>query len=226
MYLVNASVQDFVRQPSEEDWTRLSVYARRMRHFMEHGHDFPSEAALKFLNAHLSGRCMLPNLQDVRWLGASPEHLEPMYPLIVSSALTNFRLALKEHGSLDALKIVPTLEALAPAYNSLVEIRICHPTMHDPQIINAASTLLLKCNPDKLRYFHVDSALSTEALVHAAQLPNLEMFHHSDRRDGIRHTAPPVKFSLPQITGNQSNKLSFPFAPNHHPYPIYHLHGP
>ena len=174
--LVNIFVQDFLRQPSEEEWARLSIYARRMRYLMDPRHERPSEAALKLLNTRFSGRCMLPNLRGVRWISAPPEHLEPMLPLIVSSTLTEFRLALNTHEPWDALQIVPALEALAPAYNSLVEIRFCHPTMHHPQIIHAASALLLKCNPEKLRYFHVNSVLSTEAFVHAAQFPNLEAF--------------------------------------------------
>jgi len=144
---------------------------------MDHSYGFPSEAALKSLNTRFSGRCMLPNLQDIRWINALPEQLQPMFPLIVSSVLTNFRLGLDGYDPLDAPQIVPALEALAPSYNSLVEIRFCNPTMHDPRIINAASTLLLKCNPDKLRYFHVDSALSMEAVIHATQLPNLETFN-------------------------------------------------
>ena len=119
---------------------------------------------------------MLPKLQDIRWIAASPEHIELMLPLIVSPTLANFRLGLDVLDPLNALQVVPALEALAPAYNSLVEIRICDPTLHDPRIVHAASSLLLNCNPDKLRYFHVDSALSTEAFIHATQLPNLEQF--------------------------------------------------
>ena len=176
MRLVDVSVQDFVRQPSEEEWARLSVYARRMRYFMDYNSDPPSEAALKLLNTHFSGRCMLPGLRDIRWISAPPEHLEPMLPLIVSPVLTNFRLGLNNIHPLNALQVIPVLESLAPAYNSLVEVRICQYLVHDPRTIKAASTLLLKCNPDKLRYFHVDSVLSIEALIHATQLPNLEQF--------------------------------------------------
>jgi len=119
---------------------------------------------------------MLPNLRDIRWLNASTEHLELTLPLIVSSALTDFRLGFDTHGPSDASQVVPALEALAPAYDSLVAVRICHSTIHDPRIIRAASDLLLKCNPDRLRDFYVISVLFAEAFVHASQLPNLESF--------------------------------------------------
>jgi len=176
---------------------------------MDHNHGFPSEAALKALNTRFSGRCMLPSLQDIRWFGGSLELLQQVFPLIVSSTLTNFRFGLNKHDPLDALETIPALEALAPAYNSLVEIRICGPTMYDPRIINAASTLLLKCNPDKLRYFHVDSALSTEAFVHATQLPNLEAF--TIRTDAMESDIPlpPSTFpSLRSLTINTTSTLS------------------
>lgn len=177
---------------------------------MDRDDNFPSEAALKSLNARFSGRCVLPNLQDIRWISASPEHLEPMLPLIVSSALTNFRLGLKGHDPLDALEIVPVLEDLAPAYNSLVEIRICGPTMHDPRIVNAASTLLLNCNPNKLRYFHVDSALSMEAFIHATQLPNLEAF--TIRTDTIESDIPLSSSIFPSLRSVQI-KATNPLSP-------------
>jgi len=201
--LVNASVQDFVRQPSEEEWARLSTYARRMRCLVDHRSDFPSDAALELLNTRFSGRCMLPNLQIIRWIAASPKHLEQMLPLIVSPTLTEFRLGLNVPDPLDALQLVPFLEALAPAYGSLVGIRICDPTIHDPQTIRAASALLLKCNPNKLRYFHVDSALSTEAFIHATQLPNLEEF--VIRADATEPSIPLPTLMFPSLTSLEIN---------------------
>ena len=169
-------MQDFIREPSEEEWARLSVYARRMRYFLNGGRDVPSEAALRLLNARSSGRCMLPKLRDIQCFSAPREHLEQLLPLVVSPVLTNFLLGFNIHSNLDGFQLVPILEALAPAYNSLTEVRIYYPTPHDPQIIHATSNLLLKCNPDKLRDFTVISALSAEAFIHATQLPNLEMF--------------------------------------------------
>jgi len=169
-------MQDFLREPSEDEWVQLSVYARRMRYFTGFWHAEPSEAALVLLNKRFSDRCMMPRLRDIGWLGAPPEHLELMLPLIVSPVLTSFRLGLRAQDTLNASQVVPVLKALAPAYNSLVEVRIGHPIFHDPQIIHAASDLLLKCNPDKIRTFRVISSLSTEAFIHATQLPNLETF--------------------------------------------------
>ena len=136
----------------------------------------PSEGALRLLNMRFSGRCMLPGLRDVRWISAPPEHLELMLPLIISPVLTNFRLGINNIHPLNALQVIPVLESLAPAYNSLVEVRVFQSVVQNPRVINAASTLLLKCNPDKLRYFHVDSVLSVEAFIHGTQLPNLERF--------------------------------------------------
>jgi len=143
---------------------------------MDPRHAYPSEAALKLLNTRFSGRCMLPKLRDIGWIGASPEQLELALQLIVSPILTDFRLGVSPRGPLNASQAIPALKALAPAYNSLVGIHICNSTIHDPHIIDAASTVLLKCNPEKLRYFHVDSALSVEAFTYATQLPNLESF--------------------------------------------------
>ena len=143
---------------------------------MDSEHAAPSEAALRLLNARFSGRCMVPRLRDIRWFDAPPEHLKLMLSLIVSPVLTNFRLGLHAQDTLDASQVVPVFEALAPAHGSLVEVRICHHTVHDPQITRAASDLLLKCNPDRIRTFRVDSSLSTEAFIHATQLPNLETF--------------------------------------------------
>ena len=113
---------------------------------------------------------MILRLRDIRWLGAPQEYLELMLPLIVSPALTNFRLGLGTYDDLNASQVVPALEALAPAYNSLVEMRFCGDSIHDPQIIHAASHLLLKCNPDTIRHFRVVSALSAQAFIHTTQL--------------------------------------------------------
>ena len=166
---------------------------------------------MKLLNTRFSGRCMLPKLQDIRWISASPKHIEPTLRLIVSPALTNFRLALRNYGPISASQLVPALEALAPAYNSLVEIRICHSTIHDPRTIHAASTLLLKCNPDKLLYFHVDSALSVEAFIHATQLPNLEAFtfraHTTELGIPLPTSTFPSLRSLDVITVNTDSPL-------------------
>lgn len=169
-------MQDFLREPSEDEWAQLSVYARRMRYFTGFWHAEPSEAALVLLNKRFSGRCMMPRLRDIGWLGAPPGHLELMLPLIVSPALTNFRLGLFAQDILNASQVVPVLEALALACNSLVEVHIGHPTVHDLHTIRAASDLLLKCNPEKLRTFRVISSLSTEAFIYATRLPNLEKF--------------------------------------------------
>ena len=147
-----------------------------MRRFTALDAAFPSEAALKLLNVRFSGRWMLPKLQDARWINAPRELVEPMLTLIVSPALTNFQLGLNVYDPLNALEVVPVFKALAPAYNSLVEIRICNPTINDPQIIHATSALLLGCNPDKLLYFHVDSTLSAAAFIYATQLPSLKAF--------------------------------------------------
>jgi hypothetical protein len=169
-------VQEFVREPSEEEWERLAAYARRMRRFVDPKPPFPSEEVLELLNSRFSDRCMLPRLHDIRWITATQEQVEPMLPLIVSPTLTNFRLGLDILDPSDASSVIPVLEALAPAYNSLVEIRISGPTAYDPQTIHAVSTLLLRCNPDKLRCFSMVSALSAEAFIHATQLPNLKEF--------------------------------------------------
>ena len=156
-----------------------AVFCLRTADALFHGPRFrppPSEGALKLLNMRFSGRCMLPGLRDVRWISAPPEHLELMLPLIISPVLTNFRLGINNIHPLNALQVIPVLESLAPAYNSLVEVRVFQSVVQNPRVINAASTLLLKCNPDKLRYFHVDSVLSVEAFIHGTQLPNLERF--------------------------------------------------
>lgn len=195
--------QDFVRQPSEEEWERFSVYARRMRYFMGFMSASPSEAALKILNARFSGRCMLPKALDIRWIVAPPEYLELVLPLIVSPVLTNFRLGLSVHGPIKASKIKFVLEALAPARNSLVEICVCDPIDHDPQVVEATSTLLLNCNPDKLRYFRVDSALSTEAFIHTTQLPNLKSF--LIRTDTTEPDAPLPTSMFPSLTTLEIN---------------------
>jgi hypothetical protein len=87
-------MQDFLREPSEEEWARVSVYAKRIHCFMDSGRAVLSEAALGLLNTHFSDRCMVPKVRDIRWLGAPPEHLELMLSLIVSPILANFRLGL------------------------------------------------------------------------------------------------------------------------------------
>ena len=168
-------MQEFVREPSGEEWEWLSVYAQRMRRLMQESVK-PSEETLRLLNKRFSNSCMFPRLREARVACESPVHLELLLPLIVSPVLSSLHFSGLPYGSgpLRPPQLVPTLEALAPAYNSLAEIRICNPMIHDPRIIDAASTLLLKCNPDKLRYFHVDSTLSEEAFIHASQLPKLE----------------------------------------------------
>jgi len=69
---------------------------------MDSRHAYPSEAALKLLNTRFSGHCMLPKLRDIGWIGASPEHLELMLPLVVSPVLIGFRLGLGFRSPLNA----------------------------------------------------------------------------------------------------------------------------
>ena len=108
-------------------------YARRMRNFMDHGPVEPSKAALMLLNARFSNSCMLPNLREIRWLGAPPDHLELMLPLIVSPVLEHFRLGLAyPHDTTDVSQLIPAFKALAPAYHSLVEVRFCDRVALDP----------------------------------------------------------------------------------------------
>jgi hypothetical protein len=146
-----------------------------MCYFEGLGRIIPSEAALELLNTRFSNNCMLPKLQDITWRSAPPGHLELMLPLIVSSVLACFWLGTaRDH--FNAPRLVLALKALAPAYNSLADIHIIGSLIHDPLITDAVSTLLLKCNPGKLRRFYVRTALSNEAFIHATQLPNLEVF--------------------------------------------------
>jgi hypothetical protein len=118
---------------------------------------------------------MLPKLRDIKWHCASLGHLELTLPLIVSPVLTDFWLGFSPD-PLNASQLLPAIEALAPAYNSIVDLRVSSPVIHDPLIIDAASTLILKCNPETLRHFHMESTLSSKAFIHATQLPNLKSF--------------------------------------------------
>lgn len=136
---------------------------------------------------------MLPNLLTIKWIGAPQGQLEPTLPLIISPILTVFRLAYALHESPSASEVVFSLEALAPAYNSLIDIHISNSVTHDPRIVDAASTLLLKCNPDRIRHFRMDSVLPTGAFIHATQLPNLESF-------AIRIDTAELDISLPTST--------------------------
>ena len=177
-----------------------------MHYFTGHGSNPPSEAALKLLNTHFSGCCMLPRLRDIRWISAPPGHLELMLPLIMSPVLTNFWLGLDIPYPPNPLQAISVLESLAPAYDSLVEVRICHHIVQDPRIVDAASTLLLKCNPDKLRYFSVDSALSVEAFIHATQLPNLEEI--VIRTDTTEPSIPLPTSAFPSLNSLEINTTS------------------
>ena len=163
---------------------------------MNSGPIVPSKAALNLLSAHFPNSCMVPNLREISWLGVSPELLELTLPLVVSPVLTNFRLGIncRHHDTIDASQLVPALKALAPAYNSLALIEFCDPTAHDPRVVDAASTLLLKCNPDKLRYFRVRSTLSEEAFLYAAQLPTLEVFFATMDATGLGAPLPTSMF--------------------------------
>lgn len=100
------------------------------------------------LNARFSNSCMLPNLRGIRWLGAPPDHLELVLPLIVSPVLKNFRLGVgHHHDTADASQLIPAFKALALAYNSLVEVRFCDRVAPDPQMIDAASTFYSNATP-------------------------------------------------------------------------------
>ena len=170
----------------------------------------PSEAALKLLNTRFSGRCMLPRLRDIRWFSASLNYLELILPLIVSPILTTFELLVDAPRPLNALHVVSALKALAPAYNSLVEVYIPQFTIHDPRIIDAASALLLKCNPDKLHRFLVGSALSTEAFIYATRLPNLEQF--IIRTDTTEPGIPLLTLTFPSLKSLKIN-TTYPHSP-------------
>ena len=164
---------------------------------MNSGPIVPSKDALELLNAHFSNSYMVPNLREITLPCADPNTIGLMLPLVVSPVLTNFELGINFILHIyDAPQIV-ALEALAPAYNSLVEIIFCDPMAHNTRIIDAASTLLLKCNPDKLRNFKVQTALSEEAFLHAVQLPNLEGF--STTMDATEPRAPLPTSMFPSL---------------------------
>jgi len=129
---------------------------------------FPSQIALELLNARFSGCCMLPNLREIRWNAYKERHAALVLPLTVSPFLTVFNLWL-----VDTSHAQVVASSLAPAYDSLRSIVI---SWNDSEIVQEFSTLLLKCNPNQLRDFGVDSPLSWTAFLHASQLPNLRYF--------------------------------------------------
>lgn len=190
-------LQNFSRQPSEDEWERLSLYSLRICGLMNIGGVFPSGEALKLLTTRFSNGCMIPRLREIRWDEVHPEHLELILPLVVSPVLTNFRLGISSaHGNADPLKFVSAIKALTPAYNSLVDIQFFNTPEHDPLPFDAASTLLFKCNPDKLQHFHMHSPLFEEAFLHVAQLPNLKAFSVVFDATELRTPLPMAMFPL------------------------------
>jgi hypothetical protein len=181
--------QDFILEPSEEQWVRFSTYARRMRAITEPRAFIPSQTAIQFLRARFSTNHMLPLLRSLEWLYVSSALLQSCVPLLISPHLAHIRLHFEDNSPERGL---PIMRTLIKASGSLESVEIT-PEFDSSEMQDAVSTLLLSCNPNLLRKFCVASPISEAALLHAAQLPELQEF-------SLRGGTPGLSYPLPITT--------------------------
>jgi hypothetical protein len=178
--------QDFLLEPSEDQWARFSTYARRMRTITEPRAFLPSQAAVQLLRTRFSTHRMLPLLRSLEWLLVPSARLQSCVPLLVSPHLADIRLHFEEN---TPERCLPIMRTLIEASGSLESVEII-PEFSSPEMQDAVSTLLLSCNPNLLRKFCVASPISEAALLHAAQLLELQEFSLRGGTPGLSDPLP------------------------------------
>ena len=182
--------QDFVVEPSEEQWDHFSIYARRMRAITEPRAFLPSQDAVQILSNRFSTKPMLPLLRSLTWLFVSSARLQSCVPLLVSPHLAHIRLHFRDNSPEHCLPVIQTLIGAAGSLES-VEIT---PEFDRPEMQDAVSTLLLSCNSNLLHRFCVASPISGAALLHAVQLPELQEFSLRGGTPGLTDPLPLMMF--------------------------------
>ena len=177
-------------QPSEEQWDRFSIYARRMRAITEPRAFLPSRDAIQLLSARFSTKPMLPLLRSLDWVLVPSTRLQTCVPLLVSPHLAHVRLYF---GDNSPERCLPVIETLIDAAGSLESVEII-PEFDRPEMQDAVSKLLLSCNPNLLSRFCVASPISEAALLHAAQLPELREFSVRGGTPGLSDPLPLTMF--------------------------------
>lgn len=178
--------QDFLVEPSEEQWDRFSVYARRIRAITEPRAFLPSQDAIQLLSARFSTKPMLPLLRSLDWLFVPSARLQSCVPLLVSPHLAHVRL---HFGNNAPERCLPVIKTLIEAAGSLESVEIT-PEFDRPEMQDAVSKLLISCNPNLLRRFCIASPISEEAFLHAAQLPELQEFSIRGGTPGLADPLP------------------------------------
>jgi len=146
----------------------------------------PSQDAIRLLTARFSTQPMLPLLRSLRWLFVPSTRLQSCVPLLVSPHLAHVRLHFADKSP---ERCIPVINTLIEAAGSLESVEIT-PGFDRPEMQDAVSKLLLSCNPNLLHKFCVASPISKSALLHAAQLPELQEF-------SIRGSTPGLTDPLP-----------------------------
>ena len=173
-------------QPSEEQWVRFSIYARRMRAITEPRAFLPSRDAIQLLSARFSTKPMLPLLRSLDWVLVSSARLQTCVPLLVSPHLAHVRLYFRDNSP---ERCLPVINTLIEAAGSLESVEII-PEFDEPEMQDAVSKLLLSCNPNLLSGFCVASPISEAALLRAAQLPELQEFSVRGGTPGLSDPLP------------------------------------
>ncbi|KAF9786390.1 hypothetical protein BJ322DRAFT_1108246 [Thelephora terrestris] len=182
----------FKTMPTGAEWARFTKYCRRMRELeLEQPKELIPSNVLSVLQLRTLNEPLLPNLKSLE-LNKSTADIVPFIPLFLSHMTTNIEIGFADGSSaVMVASMMINLPKLCPHVQSIS----LSPLPRDPAITNATSEILLNCNLDALRFFHVDSSLTEEARKVVFQLPNL-----SGLWTVFTEPIPPPEVSLPNLT--------------------------
>ena len=160
----------FKKVPTTAEWVRFTKYSRRMRGLgFNLSEEFIPSNVLSVLQLRALNEPLLPNLKSLELKGATADII-PFVPLFLSHTTTDIDI---QFSPAPPAVMVASMILSLPKLCPHVEHICLNPLPLDSTVTNATSEMLLTCNLDALRFFHVDSPLTEEATRVVLQLPNL-----------------------------------------------------
>ena len=156
--------------PTTAEWACLTKYSRRMRELeLDLDNESVASNVLSVLQLRTLNEPLLPNLKSLV-LKEVPADVIPLIPLFLSPRTTDIEIRFDpDSPTVMVASMMINLPKLCPYAQSIT----LEPLPRDSTITNAASEMLLACNPDTLHFFQVDSPLTEEATRVVFQLQEL-----------------------------------------------------
>ena len=160
----------FKKMPTTAEWARFTKYSLLMRELKLDLSEEPIPSnVLSVLQLRTLSEPLLPNLRLLD-LKKAHANIIPFIPLFLSPNTTHIAI---QFAPAPPVVMVAVMMINLPKLCPHAQKIIFQPLPLGSAVTNAASEMLLTCNLDALRFFHVDSPLTEEARRVVFQLPNL-----------------------------------------------------